>query len=208
MQNENINERKFTFGNKSDYDYLKRIFDNANIDFLSNDYELIKSNVSEQTLCGALKSRMQKYLDKDNIYDYYIDLEYNRNNGNVKTIIDDESEIVRIKCDLILHSRGRNAIQDNLLALEMKKSYRRNKEKEADKKRLIALTKSTYNGDVWYYDGETFPEHVCRYIIGIYYEADIENRQVYLEYYTEGKLTDRKVIRLPVRFIRLKNEKI
>ena len=188
----------FTYESKSDYLFLKQLFNKANRDFLLRDFELIQSNVAEPTLCSALKSRMEKYLDKDNICDYFVDLEYNRNNGNIKTIINEELAIIKIKCDFILHSRGHNPKQDNLLALEMKKSYRSQEEKDADRQRLIALTKSTYDNDVWSYDGKTFPEHVCRYIIGIYYEIDWENKKIIIEYYKGGQLAENKIISLPL----------
>lgn len=199
--------RIFDYDNLVDYTYLKQIFTKANKDFLLKDYDLLESDVAETALCGALKSRMEKFLDKDKIYDYYVDLEYNRNNGNIKTIIDEELAIIKIKCDFILHSRGHNPKQDNLLALEMKKSYRSQEEKDTDRKRLIALTKSTYDNDVWSYDGKTFPEHVCRYIIGIYYEIDWENKKIIIEYYKGGQLAESKIIRLPLtptkHFVRL-----
>src|SRR5699024_5877495 len=70
---------------------------------------------------------------------------------------------------------------DNLIALEMKKSYRPMKEKENDKARLVALTKDSYDG-VWSFDGKTLPEHVCGYDLGIYYEIDSKNCLVYIEY--------------------------
>ena len=56
---------------------------------------------------------------------YKVDVEYNRNDGALKTAIVGENSVIKsIVCDLILHSRGRIPRQDNLIALEMKKSYR------------------------------------------------------------------------------------
>ena len=109
-----------------------------------------------------------------------------RNNGRVKTIYNDDLKVVTIICDLIVHSRGEIVEKDNLIALEMKKSYRPMKEKENDKARLVALTKDSYDG-VWSFDGKTLPEHVCGYDLGIYYEIDSKNCLVYIEYYVKGK---------------------
>lgn len=187
----------FTYDSNSDYNFLKQLFNRANRNFLLYDFDLLQTDVAEPTLCSALKSRLEKILERNNIYDYYIDLEYNRNNGNIKTIIDEELAVIKIKCDFILHSRGHNPNQDNLLALEMKKSYRSQEEKDSDRKRLIALTKSTYDNDVWSYDGKTLPKHVCRYIIGIYYEINWEKKKVLIEYYKCGQLVESKTIRLP-----------
>ena len=189
-------QKIFHYDDPEDFLYLKRLFERANADFLRLDPDLIESDVSEQTLCGALKTRLEKKLNAAGICDYYVDLEYNRNNGKIKTVIEEDCRIVNIKCDFILHSRGHNVLQDNLLALEMKKSYRPEREKDADRDRLIALTKSTYDHDIWSFDGKTFPEHVCRYIIGIYYELDADNRRISLEFYRQGQLVSKTTRRL------------
>lgn len=97
--------------------------------------------------------------------------------------------MITINCDLIVHSRGEIIEQDNLIALEMKKSTARPREKEKDKQRLIALTKDNFD-DVWLFDGTSLPEHVCRYKLGIYYEVNIKRHKVYIKYYRQGKLID------------------
>ena len=89
-------------------------------------------------------------------------------------------------CDLIVHSRGKIVEKDNLIALEMKKAYRKVCEKERDKARLVALTKDSYD-EVWSFDGKTLPEHVCGYELGIYYEIDRKRSSIYVEYYAKGK---------------------
>ncbi len=187
-------QKVFRYDSYEDFLYLKKLFERANKNFLKSDFDLIASNVSEQTLCSALKTRFEKQLELAGIDDYFVDLEYNRNNGKIKTVIEDDLRIVNIQCDFILHSRGHNILQDNLLVLEMKKTYRANKDKNSDRDRLIALTKSTYNNDIWSYDGKTFPEHVCRYIIGIYYELDIDRHKILLEFYRQGQLVSNTIL--------------
>ncbi len=54
--------------------------------------------------------------------------------------------------------------------------------------RLRALTKRIYDNDIWSYDGTSFPERVCRYIWGIFYEIVHINQAIYLEYYKNGKM--------------------
>lgn len=76
-------------------------------------------------------------------------------------------------------------LHDNLIALEMKKSTARPCYKEKDRERLQCLTKHP-DGDVWSYDGKTFPEHVCGYDLGIYYEVDFRRNMVVIEYYKDG----------------------
>lgn len=98
-------------------------------------------------------------------------VEYNRNVGGTlktlkKTIRGSEEQIVTINCDLIVHSRGQNTFQDNLIALEMKKSTGKQKDKERDRNRLECLTKSP-SRDVWVYGGKVFPENVCGFGAGI-----------------------------------------
>ena len=182
------------YDNEKVYLILKTIFNNANRTFLKTDRSLIDDDVAERTLCGALKSHLEKELSFAKIKGYYVDVEYNRNYGQVKTILDDNFEVVSIQCDLIVHSRGNNIKQDNLLAIEMKKSYRDQFSKDLDRMRLRALTKSTYDNDIWAYDGESFPERVCRYILGVFYEVDHGNQIIYLEYYRKGKMISKNKI--------------
>lgn len=176
------------------YLILKSIFNKSNFAFLTTDTTLLDTDVSERTLCGALKSHLEKELSIAKIEGYYVDVEYNRNGGQVKTILHENLEVVSIQCDLIVHSRGTNIKQDNLIAIEMKKSYRDQSSKDQDRMRLRALTKSTYDNDIWAYDGKSFPECVCRYILGIFYEIDRDNRKIYLEFYRNGKLISKSKI--------------
>ncbi len=166
---------------------LIEIFESANKVFLEEEKGLIISGVSERTLCGSLMQYLKREITKSIYNRYYVDVEYNRNNGKIKTIINNEMEIVTINCDLIVHSRGEIIEQDNLIAIEMKKSTAREKEKTKDKNRLIALSKQPHD-EVWAADGNSFPEHVCGYKLGIYYEVNIRKRQIYIQYYTQGRL--------------------
>ena len=115
---------------------LLEIFLEANECFLSQNGDLLTTMVSERTLCGALMMAMNGVIrQRDRYYnykEYFLDVEYNRNGGRVKNIINDDLRIITINCDLILHSRGQNKWQDNLIALEMKKSNRLEKEKQSD----------------------------------------------------------------------------
>lgn len=169
---------------------LVDIFENANKKFLSNSLSLLNDDVSERTLCGTLGQYLD-YETKHSKYNcYYVDTEYNRNAGRVKTFYKDKETIVPINCDLIVHSRGEIPERDNLIAIEMKKSYRSCSDKESDRIRLIALTKVSYDG-VWKYDGN-LPEHVCGYGLGVYYEINKQRKTIYTEYYMLGELTDTK----------------
>lgn len=120
------------------------------------------------------------------IVPYFVDKmgDYGRNNTRRTRGLCD---VVSIVCDLIVHSRGEIVGKDNLIALEMKKAYRKVCEIESDKARLVALTKDSYD-EVWSFDGKMLPEHVCGYELGIYYEIDRKCSSIYVEYYTKGKI--------------------
>lgn len=179
------------------YDELINIFQEANQYFLNENIHLLIYEVSERSLCGALMKNLYDVLRNTEFNSYYVDIEYNRNKGGklktvLKTINGPKERIINITSDLIIHSRGENIQNDNLITLEMKKSNRSEKEKDKDRDRLSCLTKSSYD-DVWSYDGTTLPEHVCRYILGIYYEIDFESRTIHIEYYRKGHV-DRECV--------------
>ena len=129
---------------------------------------------------------------------YFVDIEYNRNKGGkLKTIVNGSETPVAITCDLIVHSRGTITSQDNLIAIEMKRSSHLQSEKNKDRLRLKCLTRGTFDNDIFSYDGKVLPEHVCRYILGVYYELDSRNRKATIEYYVNGEINGRSGIAFP-----------
>ncbi len=179
---------------------LENIFEKANNQFLTKNLMLFETQVSERTLCGALMLELNQAKSGTEFSDYFVDVEYNRNVGGKlktikKTIKGHEEQIVTINCDLILHSRGMNSFNDNLIALEMKKATGKKQDKDSDKTRLECLTKSS-DQDVWSHGGEVFPEHVCGYRLGIYYEVDFNHHKVEVEYYKSGNMYKKYTINL------------
>lgn len=177
---------------------MEQIFEQANRQFLEKNYMLLENDVSERTLCGAFMLELYEVLKKTRYKNYYVDVEYNRNKGGkiktaVKTIALGRLKVIKINCDLIVHSRGENSENDNLISLEMKKSRAKQEHKQEDRNRLMALTKDTFD-DIWSYDGKTFPEHVCRYQLGVYYELDYKKKKILIEYYHKGECTNSYVI--------------
>ena len=154
---------------------LKNIFERASKLFLKEQYLLILSGVSER--CWYTQLAM-----------YFVASEYKRNDKKIKTICysEEELKVIKVTCDIIVHSRGDNIEQDNLICIEMKKSTAKKASKIADKTRLRTLTKDSFD-DVWSYDGKTLPEHVCRYKLGVYYEINIKEQKVHIEYYQKGE---------------------
>lgn len=168
---------------------LRRVFEifiEASNLFVENERELILSKVSERCLCGSFMLILRKILDDTEFNNYFTDVEYNRNEGKVKTIIDEDFDILDITCDLIVHSRGNIIGQDNLLAIEMKRDIHPLAEKIKDKKRLKALTKPISEVTVMSDGG--FPINVCGYILGVYYEISIPKREILIEYYINGNV--------------------
>src|SRR3546814_15238500 len=82
-------------------------------------------------------------------------------------ISDWSSDVCSSDLDLILHSRGRVVERDNLIAIEMKRLSHPEREKQKDRVRLRALTKTSCD-DVWSADGRALPEHVCGYGLGYF----------------------------------------
>lgn len=169
---------------------LEKIFEKANALFIRKNDMLFKTQVSERTLCGALMIELHEVLKETKYSDYFVDVEYNRNVGGTlktlkKTIRGLDEQIVKINCDLIVHSRGQNVLCDNLIALEMKKSTGKQIDKDSDRNRLECLTKSSKQ-DVWSYGGKVLPEHVCGYGLGVYYEVNFRRNTILVEYYKEG----------------------
>lgn len=168
-------------------DSLMPMFKEAISIFFIKERRNILTGVSERNLTGKLSTYLDCLRDKYNLTNYYSDPEYNRKqNSEIKTILDENMKVIRINCDIIIHSRGEIMEKDNLIAIEMKKTSNKQSEKEDDKRRLRALTKDSYD-DVWSKDGKVYPEHVCGYILGFYLEIDIENQTCLFECYKKGQ---------------------
>ena len=165
--------------------------------FVKSEGKYALTTVSERSLCARLARILENLANDSGLNGYYADVENNRKQqGEVKTIIDDKEKVVCVTCDLILHSRGGIAARDNLLAIEMKKHDRPSAEKKKDRLRLRALTtpiKKDEETYVWAWKGGPAPEHVCGYELGAYIELDLVNRKTMtIEYFMQGEPTGRK----------------
>lgn len=164
---------------------LEQLFFHANHLMFKRDLSEIKRDVSERSICANLKEMISYLLPYYGLHGYYADVEYNRvGEKDVKqTLIDGIPD--NIVCDLIVHSRGKKR-KDNLLCIEMKKSYATKASKQADKDRLIALTShnlNVVNDDIHY---------VADYSLGIYYEININRKIIILEFYENGELINQE----------------
>lgn len=157
----------------------------------------VRNGVSERNLCHRLGIHLEDERREWGLYDYFVDAEYNRKqHGQLKTILDDQQRVINVTCDLILHSRGRLVSRDNLIAIEMKKSRRPRTEKEKDRARLRALTRSSYDG-AWINTGVAPPEHVCGYEFGAFIELHVEACRITVEDFSGGESAERQVFRVP-----------
>jgi hypothetical protein len=172
-------------------DQLRSLFCSAIGEFLREETDNILNGTSERNLCGRLAPILERLAIANGFTTYQADVEYNRNQGGkIKTIMDGDMKVVPITCDIILHSRGAAPTKDNLIAIEMKRSGHPEAEKQKDRTRLRALTKSTYD-NVWSSDGKTLPEHVCGYSLGYLIELDTAARGLRIEEYVDGQPNDR-----------------
>lgn len=172
-----------------DADTVRHTFEAALGRFLMNEVQEVLEGVNERANCGRLAIYLQEVAKEIGVpVAYLVDVEYNRKqNGQIKTIMNGKGKIIRVNCDVILHSRGALLDQDNLIAIEMKKVDRPADEKNSDRERLQALTKTSFD-DVWNGDGATPPEHVCGYVLGVFIELDRFTGACTIEYYKEGTL--------------------
>ncbi|MEG0165554.1 hypothetical protein [Anaerorhabdus sp.] len=175
------------------YEEMVALFEKANDRFLSKNIDILTRDISERTLCGALMLEIYEIIRENSDYEgYYVDVEYNRNIGHIDDRKRTSEEVNKnINCDLILHSRGKIAEQDNLIALEMKKSNRPPSEKRDDKKRLRSLTRIPKNINEFKSD---LPEFVCGYQLGIYYEINYKKDSIALIFYRDGIESDKDCI--------------
>ncbi|VVT00531.1 hypothetical protein [Erythrobacter sp. EC-HK427] len=171
-------------------DDLRELFFRSFEQFTEREGENILHGTSERNLCARWAPLLETAAVEAGYDEYRADTEYNRKQGGqVKTILDETMHVVRITCDLILHSRGRVVERDNLIAIEMKRSSHPEREKQKDRIRLRALTKPSYD-DVWSADGRALPEHVCGYGLGYFVELDADSRMFRFEEYQLGNLSD------------------
>lgn len=170
---------------------LREVFWSSFTRFVERETDNILKGTSERNLCGCLAPILERRAIDAGFEQYRADIEYNRKRGKVKTILDEQAHVLRITTDLILHRRGSVIEDDNLIAIEMKRSGHRAAEKDKDRARLRALTKSSYDG-VWSADGQNEPEHVCGYKLGYYIELDSEGRRFRVEEYQSGEQSDER----------------
>jgi hypothetical protein len=167
------------------------LFQNALRLFLNKDAASIRSNISERNLCSRLAMQFENLLPSYHLQGYYADPEYNRKQGGeIKTIVSDDMVVIKVTCDLIVHSRGEKG-RDNLIAIEMAKPDKTKEQVHSDRLRLMALTKQSFDG-IYSYDGVTHPQHVCGYLLGAFIMVDRVRQIASVEFFEDGAPTVNK----------------
>jgi hypothetical protein len=167
---------------------IESVFASSLKQFLEREVQEILEGTNERNNCSRWAMYLEKAAHEQGLTQYVADAEYNRKqDGKIKTILDGQHHVVTINCDLILHTRGANISEDNLIAIEMKKSDRPDEEKQSDRQRLRALTKASYDG-AWMNDGTNPPEHVCGYRLGAFVELDRRQRSCTVEFFKGGNV--------------------
>jgi hypothetical protein len=173
-------------------DTLREIFDCTLDEFLRDEASNISNGVSEQNLCGRLAMILERNAHAAGLWLYRADAEYNRNfGGAIKTIINEKWEVVPIRCDLILHSRGAVVEKDNLIAVEMKRASHSADATQRDRERLRAMTRETYDNN-WFPGSGQLPEHICGYELGYLLIVHQARRSIRVEEYADGEKSHAK----------------
>ena len=161
---------------------INAIFQDSFLSFQTLEKSLVDSQVSERCLCARLALHLELKARKRGGSNYFADVEYNRNKGKKKTLINQEYKEITICCDLLLHSRGKHN-PDNLIAIEMKKSGRNKQETFDDFERLKVLTRSEYENEVHN------EKHVCGYLLGIFILINYQSLCFELTFFEHGQET-------------------
>ncbi len=155
-------------------------------EFLGREHDNIQADISERNLCGRLMLHLDAATEGFELREYFTDTEYNRNLGDPKRIRHNpEDAPVIITCDLILHGRGRLS-PDNLIAIEMKKKKHSRASKDADRRRLEALTRSRAAASRL----SRSQDHVYGYQLGLFIELDTKRTAYLIEVYKVGAKVD------------------
>lgn len=172
-----------------DHNLLMGCYDTALKTFCENDIQLIATVAHEQ----AMAHRIAMYLEQAcreqaGSIDprYVVDCEYNRNGYGIKEIINDQAELIEIRADVILHSRGLVEKQDNLIAIELKIVPSTPAVLEKDRVRLKAMTTPVSARDMKW-GGGVLPEAVCGYKLGVYVLINSDIGLVDQEFFVDGK---------------------
>lgn len=97
--------------------HLLEKVDDAIKEFYRSDIDLLKMGMNEMTVSGRLAFYLQKLFE--DFVGYFVDVEYYRLKVEKGKVRDKRKD--RIRCDILLHARGKhNARVDNLLAIEVK----------------------------------------------------------------------------------------
>lgn len=179
-------------------DLMKRTIDS----FIDYNYILLKREVSERALCGALMLELYKQLQSTIFYRYFVDVEFNRSNikafNTIKRIPGDKAKNLRISTDLIVHGRGilpKDEL-DNLIVIEIKRfykdssRYKMNKEKDLWRLEYLTLQEDDLYGPHRFNLEDIKKVGLYGYKLGVFLKVDYNHKNIYCEFYVHGAYLD------------------
>ena len=126
------------------------VFEKASASFLKEQKDLITSNVSERCWYTPFAIYLNEEIKKNNINGYYVDTEYNRNGGKLKTIFDNEVPVVASGTQIIRPYKATD--------VEIAKNYYDYKADADTQKKALLYYEDTYlqNSGVEYKGSDNF----------------------------------------------------
>lgn len=166
---------------------LKDCYSAALGEFIKNDLQLLATIAHEQAIAHRIAKYLEEKVREEKVDERYVaDCEYNRNGNEVKRVINRLEQVIAIRADIILHSRGTVLEQDNLVAIELKMLPAEQQELDDDRERLVIMT-SRDLGEMYPWNGGRLPKYVCGYKLGIYLLFDAKKGLIYQEFYDDGQ---------------------
>lgn len=166
-------------------DLIFKLLQQALVMFLEKEQRNIELNVHEDGLSSKLSSYLKLCLmqyDKDQkthyFDDYDVDIQVNKTEGGDPKRYGESGKIMR--CDLMIHSKGLNPDQENLLYIEMKKNNN-SQQVEKDKQKLCELV-----GPVPPYVTDDRLKKMYETVLGVFLELDLNTRHFHgIKYWYE-----------------------
>ena len=192
------------------YQSLESIVHKAIDEFICKDRVLLKRELSERALCGALMKRLYNVIASkgfEDFKDYFVDVEFNRQsvckidsyvNEHKKVVYNEK--IIDIFTDIIVHRRGMigNCLPDNLISIEMKRKphdigsknskYNSSKDKDLERLKYLTLNEKELSNSKDYkaIDGKDSLA-AYDYKLGVFIEIDYKNSCVSYSFFRHGQ---------------------
>ena len=159
---------------------------NAFIEVFDQHRALFEYKVSERDVCAHILSAIERAMDMRDYWfnDYFVDVEYNRGPQSHPKMAMMRGRRLNVVPDIVIHGRGDKGPLENLLCVEVKKSWASGSAKSDDKRRLEAFT-MRYDD---FLIGEWPNDIVDNYVVGVYLEYSVNGLEVFEVFYQGNSL--------------------